>query len=193
VALIHDHLCDGLNMTFDVCGNELYCRLGSPHLSKFCEFSIKGQHVANSIDNSVRWLLIDHGLQRSGGVSSVGGADAPLNELRYFLTHSDSAVCLVLQGPKLFSKLLSNATVKHPAVMEYTTIYVGLTNDKYGPVKTIILMYREKCSQQDLDVMMEEPLGGSNLQVYFRDDLPMQQQQLLEHNQGKPTIFPMWY
>jgi hypothetical protein len=106
-------------------------------------------------------------------VSAVGGADAPLDELRFFLTHSVSAVCVVLQGPKLFNKLLTDATVKHPTVMEYTTIYVGLANDKYGPVKTIILMYREKCSQQDLDVMMKEPLEGSNLQVYFWDDLPM--------------------
>jgi hypothetical protein len=57
VALIVDHLCDGLNMTFDVCGIELYCRLG------------------NMVENSARWLQIDDGLERSGGVSAVVGAD----------------------------------------------------------------------------------------------------------------------
>jgi hypothetical protein len=75
VALIVDHLCDGLNMTFDVCGIELYCRLGSQHASKSCEFSIKGQHVANMVENSARWLQIDDGLERSGGVTAVVGAD----------------------------------------------------------------------------------------------------------------------
>jgi hypothetical protein len=60
---------------------------------------------------------------------------------------------VVLQGPKLLRKLLLDATVKHPEVMESTNSPVGLANDKYGPVNTIILMYREKCSQKDLDLI----------------------------------------
>jgi hypothetical protein len=74
--------------------------------------------------------------------------------------------------------------------MESTNSPVGLANDKYGPVKTIILMYREKCSQQDLDVTAKDQLGGSNIQVYFWDELLLRQQQLLEHNQGKPANLP---
>jgi hypothetical protein len=69
--------------------------------------------------------------------------------------------------------------------MESTNSPVGLANDKYGPVKTIIFKYREKCSKQDLDVTAKDQLGGSNIQIYFWDDLLLRQQQQLEHNQGK--------
>jgi hypothetical protein len=44
-------------------------------------------------------------------------------------------------------------------------------------------MHREKCSQQDLDVMKKDQLGGSNIQAGFWDDLLLQQQQ-----QGKPAF-----
>ena len=118
-------------------------------------------------ENSARWLQIDHGLQLAGEVSSVRGADEPLHELRYIYEHSDSAGMVVLQGPKLFHKLLQDATVKHPEIMKSTQSPVGLANDKYGPVKTIILMHREKHSQQDLDDMIKDKSGREDHSSLF--------------------------
>jgi hypothetical protein len=91
------------------------------------------------------------------GVSAVRGADDPLDELRCIYAHSDAASIVVLQGPKLLQKRLQDATVQHPNVMESTQSPFGLANYQYGPLKTIILMHREKYSQQDLDRMMKEP------------------------------------
>merc|ERR1712238_380922 len=63
-------------------------------------------HVAILAENSARWLQVDHGIQRAGGVSAVRGAEAPVEELRYIYEHSDSCGIVVLQGPKLLQKLL---------------------------------------------------------------------------------------
>jgi hypothetical protein len=73
--------------------------------------------------------------------------------------------------------------------MESTNSPVGLANDKYGPVKTIILMYREKCSQQDLDVTAKDQLGGSNIQVYFWDELLLRQQTTTRTQSGQACKF----
>ncbi|OEU20291.1 putative long-chain-fatty-acid--CoA ligase [Fragilariopsis cylindrus CCMP1102] len=105
IALIDDHLCDQqITLTYQdmnkivTQGSLAFSRLGLT----------KGQHIAILAENSVKWLQIDHSIQRSGGVSAVRGADAPLEELRYIYEHSDSANIVVLQGPKLLQKLLNN-------------------------------------------------------------------------------------
>jgi long-chain acyl-CoA synthetase len=97
-----------------------------------------GKNVAILGENSAYWLLIDHGIQMAGGASAVRGADAPLDELRYIYEHSDSCAVAVLQGPKLLRKLAKDAEAKK------LQNKLGLWNQKYGNVKTIILMHREK-------------------------------------------------
>eukprot|EP00536_Pseudo-nitzschia_multiseries_P005022 jgi/Psemu1/238141/estExt_Genewise1.C_900067 len=106
IALIDDHLCDKekISLTFRQMNsivNQAALAFGRMGLSK-------GQHVAILAENSARWLQVDHGIQRAGGVSAVRGADAPLDELRYIYEHSDSAGIVVLQGPRLLNKLLKD-------------------------------------------------------------------------------------
>ena len=103
----------------------------------------KGTHVAVLGENSAYWLLVDHGLQRAGGVSAVRGADAPADELRYIYEHSDSAGLVVLQGPKLLKRLAKSAKENNLAGL-------GLANAKHGSVKTVLLMHREKHSDEEI-------------------------------------------
>jgi hypothetical protein len=100
---------------------------------------------------------------------------------------------IILQGPKLLYKLLQDATVKHPDIKESTHIPFGLANVKYGPVKSIILMHREKHSQQELDGMMKDKFGETPVQIYFWDDLLLQHQQpqgKVPTNTATATNFP---
>mmetsp|Transcript_42641 Transcript_42641/g.48319 ORF Transcript_42641/g.48319 Transcript_42641/m.48319 type:complete len:391 (-) Transcript_42641:133-1305(-) len=112
IAIIDDHLCDDLKikLTFQ----EMNAKINQAALV-FRRFGVgrqqnKGSHSNNNVailaENSARWLQVDHGIQRAGGVSAVRGADAPLDELRYIYEHSDSCGIVVLQGPKLLQKLL---------------------------------------------------------------------------------------
>jgi long-chain acyl-CoA synthetase len=102
----------------------------------------KGQHVAILGENSATWLMVDQGIQLAGGISAVRGADAPISELRYIYQHSDSAGIVVLQGPKLLQKLM-NDEVESPYPL-------GLYNKQHGPVKTVLLMHREKKSDAEI-------------------------------------------
>jgi hypothetical protein len=126
VALIDEHLCDGLNITLTFA--EMNHNIVDLAATIFQNLGIgpKRQQVAIFGENSARWLQIDHGIQRAGGVSAVRGADAPPEELRYIYTHSDAAGIVVLPGPKLLQKPLQDATVSHPNVMESTQSPVGL-------------------------------------------------------------------
>jgi long-chain acyl-CoA synthetase len=187
VALIDEHLCDGLNITLSFAEMNHIVDRAARVFQNLANLQ-KGQHVAIFGENSARWLQIDHGIQRAGCVSAVRGADAPLHELRYIYAHSDSAGIVVLQGPTLLHKLLQDATMKHPEVMESTNSPLGLSNEMYGPVKTIILMHREKYSQQNLDLMMKGNMGGKTIQVHFWDDLLLAQPQLqLQKSKGSAT------
>jgi long-chain acyl-CoA synthetase len=105
----------------------------------------KGQHVAVLGENSATWLMIDQGIQLAGGISAVRGADAPVSELRYIYQHSDSAGIVVLQGPKLLQKLM-----KDDDGTEKSSHPLGLHNKQYGPVKTVLLMHREKKTDAEI-------------------------------------------
>lgn len=162
IALIDDHLCDDkkIELTFE----GMNAIVNQAALA-FARMGLaKGQHVAILAENSARWLQVDHGIQRAGGVSAVRGADAPLDELRYIYEHSDSAGIVVLQGPRLLNKLLKDAET-----LEGSDSCLGLSNESHGPVKNVILMHREKKTQADLDAIMEQ--CGNEITISFWDDL----------------------
>lgn len=98
----------------------------------------KGDNVAILADNSAYWLIADHGIQLAGGVSVVRGADSPVEELQYVYDNSDAKNIAVLQGPKLLKKLIQ----KGKLVLE---------SSQYGPVQTIILLNKEKISDEELN------------------------------------------
>lgn len=139
----------------------------------------KGVHVAILGENSAMWLLVDHGIQLAGGVSAVRGADAPVDELRYIYEHSDSKQVVVLQGPKLMKKLMKDA--------DATDAPLGLKNDSHGNVKTVILMHRQKMSDEDIAALgasagvrvelfsnllnTAAPIDSSSIPVVGREDL----------------------
>ena len=178
IALIDEHLCDDkkISLTFkgmNAVVNQAALAFGRMGLSK-------GQHVAILAENSARWLQVDHGIQRAGGVSAVRGADAPLDELRYIYEHSDSAGIVVLQGPRLLNKLLKDAESIE------TNSCLGLSNESNGPVKNVILMHREKKSQADLDAIMEQCNG--EISISFWDDLLEKEEATAET--VKPSDFP---
>jgi long-chain acyl-CoA synthetase len=154
IALIDDHLCDDKIQCDFLQMEEIV--LKSAHI--FQRFGVrKGTHVAIFAENSARWLMADHGIQKAGGASAVRGADAPLDELRYIYEHSDSAGIAVLQGPKLLKRLKQDAEQQGKTKL-------GLTNEKYGPVKHILLLNREKASLLEIQEMGEQL--GIDIQVF---------------------------
>jgi len=119
----------------------------------------QGTKVTVLGENSAYWLMVDHGIQTLGATSAVRGADAPVEELRYIYEHSQSADVLVLQGPKLLGRLRDFAQKRGDAGL-------GLDNEGSGKVKTVVLMHREKKSDEDINKMAED--AGVNVFV-FRD------------------------
>jgi non-ribosomal peptide synthetase component F len=134
-AVLDEHMCDcKIEQTFGEFATTI-----QKSAAVFAELGIaKGKNVAVFAENSAVWLMVDQGLQLAGGASAVRGADAPLDELRYIYEHSDSAAIAVLQGPKLLQKLMGKGDD------------LGLQNDKYGKAKTILLMHREKKSDEEI-------------------------------------------
>ena len=145
-ALIDQHLCDEkININF-----KQMDEIVKKSAAVFADLGIKkGNNVAVLGENSARWLMIDHGIQLAGGASAVRGADAPVDELIYIYEHSDSAGVAVVQGPKLLKKLAQNAKKKGLEKL-------GLKNDSFGPVNSIILMHREKMSDEDIQKLAKE-------------------------------------
>lgn len=145
-ALLDEHMCDEkIDVSFAQMND-----LVQKSAAVFSRFGVqKGVNVAVLGENSARWLMIDHGIQMAGGASAVRGADAPVDELRYIYEHSDSAGIAVLQGPKLLQKLAKNA--KNRGVSG-----LGLENEKYGEVQRVILMHREKKTNEEIAKMSEE-------------------------------------
>lgn len=146
-ALYDDHLCDQkVDLTFQQAFHTI-----QKSASIFKSLGVeKGTNIAILGENSAQWLLIDHGIQMAGGVSAVRGADAPADEIRYIYEHSDSAGVAVLQGVKLLNKLAKDAKklgLENP---------LGLYNDLHGPVKTVILMHKEKKSSEEIEALGEE-------------------------------------
>lgn len=145
-ALLDEHLCDDkVDVTFKEM-NQIVLKSASI----FKKHGVKkGSNVAILGENCAKWLMLDHGIQLAGGASAVRGADAPLEELRYIYEHSQSAGLVVLQGPKLLRKLGKDAQDKDLPKL-------GLSNEKYGEVKTVILMHREKKTDVDIAQMASE-------------------------------------
>jgi long-chain acyl-CoA synthetase len=156
-ALLDEHLCDE---TIDVTFAEME-DLVRRSASVFMTLGVKkGTNIAVLGENSARWLMVDHGIQLAGGASAVRGADAPPDELRYIYEHSDSAGVVVLQGPKLMQKLAQDAE-------QNGLRGLGLLNSSFGPVKTVLLMHREKKSDSEI----QEMARGLGVQVQVFGDL----------------------
>ena len=153
-ALIDNHLCDEkLSISFREMND-----IVRKSATVFADLGVKkGNNVAVLGENSARWLMVDHGIQMAGGASAVRGADAPVDELLYIYEHSDSAGIAALQGPRLLKKLAKHAK-------EHGLEALGLTNDSYGPVKTVVLMHREKQSDEDIAKLAEE--AGVEVKVF---------------------------
>lgn len=121
----------------------------------------KHDKVAFLAENAAHWLIADQGLQLVGGISAVRGADAPVDELQYIYEHCDAKGVAVLQGPKLLKSLMKSP--QHDA----TTKPLGLWNEAHGAVKTILLLHREKHSDEDLQKLAQE----AGVVVYFFPDV----------------------
>ena len=170
-AILDEHLCDDkIDLTFSQMDQAV-----ARSAAVFQSLGVtKGTHVAILGENSAQWLLSDHGIQRAGGVSAVRGADALADELRYIYEHSDSAGMVVLQGPKLLKKLAASAQAAGLPGL-------GLSNPSHGPVRTVILMHREKATAEDIARFGAE----FNVQVAVLADLmdrftPLQENQYAE-------------
>ena len=144
-ALFDEHLCDEkIDLTFEEMENKV-----RRSAAAFKSLGVKkGVNVAILGENSAMWLIADHGIQLAGGASAVRGADAPLDELRYIYEHSDSAGIAVLQDVKLLQKLAKDAKAKSLGAL-------GLRNDSFGPVKTVVLLHRGKTSDDEIDALGE--------------------------------------
>lgn len=156
-AVVDDHLCDAkIDLTFAQMEDKV-CRSAAAFQSLGVT---KGVNVAVLGENSAMWLIVDHGIQLAGGASAVRGADAPLDELRYIYEHSDSAGIAVLQDVGLLKKLAKDAKSKSLGAL-------GLSNEAYGDVKTVVLMHKGKTTDEELKALGEE----SGVQVKVLADL----------------------
>jgi long-chain acyl-CoA synthetase len=154
-ALFDHHLCDEkIDFTFA----EAYERVRKS-ASIFKTLGVqKGTNIVILGENSAQWLLVDHGIQLAGGVSAVRGADAPADELRYIYEHSESAGVVVLQGAKLLKKLANDAK------KQGLSTPLGLYNQSHGAVETVILMHKEKKSDEEIEALGREL--GVNVLVF---------------------------
>jgi hypothetical protein len=143
LALLDEHLCDK-KIQFTFVEMEDQVRRSA---AAFKNLGVrKGVNVAVLGENSAMWLVVDHGIQLAGGASAVRGADAPLDELRYIYEHSDSAGIAVLQDVKLLQTLAKDANAKGLGAL-------GLRNDSFGSVKTVVLMHRGTTSIDEIHAL----------------------------------------
>ena len=142
-ALLDEHLSDQkIDLTFEEMEDKI-----RRSAAAFKSLGVKkGVNVAVLGENSAMWLIADHGIQLAGGASAVRGADAPSEELRYIYEHSDSASIVVLQDVKLLHTLAKDAKTKGLGAL-------GLRNDSFGEVKTVILLHRGKLSDDEISAL----------------------------------------
>mmetsp|Transcript_24090 Transcript_24090/g.33867 ORF Transcript_24090/g.33867 Transcript_24090/m.33867 type:complete len:800 (+) Transcript_24090:146-2545(+) len=146
-ALFDEHLCDEkIDLSFSQMND-----IVKKSATVFSQLGVKkGVNVAILGENSAQWLIADHGIQTAGGASAVRGADAPIEELKYIYEHSESKNVAVMQGPRLLQRFAKEAESKGETKL-------GLSNEKYGDVKTIILMHLErKNAREDLQAMAQK-------------------------------------
>ena len=144
-ALLDEHLCDEeIDLTFEDMEDKI-----RRSAAAFQSLGVnKGVNVAVLGENSAMWLIADHGIQLAGGASAVRGADAPSEELRYIYEHSDSASIAVLQDTKLLQRLAKDAKTKGLGSL-------GLRNESFGEVKTIILLHKGTTSDDEIKALGE--------------------------------------
>jgi long-chain acyl-CoA synthetase len=150
-AVYDAHHCDGklVDLTFQEFSNAI-----RKSAQVFRDLGVsKSTHVAIFAENSAYWLLADQGIQSIGGVTAVRGADAPLDELRYIYNHSEAKL-VVLQSPKL----IKSFTAKDGKI--------GFSNEKYGDVKTIVLLHRDKFTNDQLNELSQKMGGGVKIHVF---------------------------
>jgi len=149
VALIDEHLCDTEKVRYTFSQVDTMIRNLATHLATYRTNPTEPLHVALFAENSARWLLTDHAVQLLGGVSAVRGAAAPLAELRYIYEHADAQLA-VLQGPNLMMKLHKDAQ-RIQSLMP-----LGLGNDLHGGIQTVVLLNREKKTDEELAELSQE-------------------------------------
>lgn len=66
----------------------------------------KGNFVALFSESNGRWVIIDQAIGRNGAISTLRGANAPLDELEYIMAHSE-CIGVILQNKALYKKLES--------------------------------------------------------------------------------------
>lgn len=142
-ALLDEHLCDKkIDFTFAQMEDQV-----RRSAAAFKKLGVKkGVNVAVLGENSAMWLIVDHGIQLAGGASAVRGAEAPIDELRYIYEHSDSAGIAVVQDVKLLQALAKDANAKGLGAL-------GLRNDSFGSVKTVVLMHRGTTSIDEINAL----------------------------------------
>jgi hypothetical protein len=152
-ALLDEHLCDEkIDLTFEEMEDKI-----RRSAAAFKSLGVKrGVNVAVLGENSAMWLIADHGIQLAGAASAVRGADAPSEELRYIYEHSDSASIAVLQDVKLLQTLAKDAKTKGLGAL-------GLRNDSFGDVKTVILLHKGKTSDGEIKAL--EKAHGIEIKV----------------------------
>ncbi len=72
---------------------------------------VKGDVVTVISENSPRWLVVDQGLMRLGGINAVRGVNSPSVELDYIIEHSNS-VGLIVQSKEIWLKLNNKEELK---------------------------------------------------------------------------------
>lgn len=64
----------------------------------------KGEHVAQFSENSSKWFITDQAVFTCGGANVVRGSLAPIAELEYIYSHSDSTA-LITDSPKIIEQM----------------------------------------------------------------------------------------
>lgn len=160
-ALYDDHMCDTkIDLTFKE-ATKFIKQSASIFNTLLHGKSVK--HIAVFAENSAYWLLIDHGIQMAGGASAVRGADAPLDEIRYIYSHSDSAGTVVLQDAALLQKLYKDSKSSDSPL--------GFTNDLYGPVQSVILMHKGRKNVAETEALVQKIATELNIKIEFFSDM----------------------
>ena len=118
----------------------------------------KGEHIAQFSENSPRWLIADQGLISCGCVNAIRGSQAPIPELEYIYTHSDS-IGLITDSKKLIDHWSESEATLKPRFL----IYIGSAElDKS--------VYRGKCPIYTFDEIIAKGEGVEYVPVDITED-----------------------
>ena len=74
----------------------------------------KGDFISLFSENNGRWVIIDQAIARNGAISTLRGTNAPIDELEYILSHSESKG-VILQNKVIYEKLKDSLTKFNPS------------------------------------------------------------------------------